>query len=152
MFCGMAAFKEHCTFGFWKGKLIFGDNKNAGNSADEGMGQFGKITSLSDLPADKKILGYIKEAVRLNDEDIKAPSKPRSKEKKELIVPDYFQALLKKNKKAQTTFEAFSYSHKKEYVEWITEAKTEETRNRRMATTLEWLTEGKSRHWKYANC
>ena len=67
-------------------------------------------------------------------------------------MPDYFSAALDKNKKALATFEGFSYSHKKEYVEWITEAKQEETRARRMKTTLEWLAQGKARNWKYANC
>jgi len=74
--------------------------------------------------------------------------KPKT-DKKELVVPDYFVAALKKNKKAQAAFDAFSYSHRKEYLEWITEAKTEETRQRRIATALEWLSEGKSRMWKY---
>ena len=83
---------------------------------------------------------------------MKLPAKPKAKEKKELLVPDYFLAVLKKNKKALTAFEGFSYSHKKEYVEWITEAKTDETRQRRMETALEWLAQGKSRNWNYQNC
>ena len=151
MLCGMAAFKNHCTFGFWKHELIFGKEKLAANGEERGMGQFGRITSLSDLPKDVVLLGYIKEAVRLNDEGIKAPSRAKPK-KKALIVPDYFMKELKKNTKALAVFEGFSYSHKKEYVEWLTEAKTDETRNRRLATTLEWLAQGKSRNWKYMNC
>ena len=115
--CSMASFKEHCTFGFWKGALISAKDKAAGKLADEAMGQFGRITALSDLPKDKVLLGWIKEAVRLNDEGIKLPPRPKSKVKKELVVPDFFVAALKKNKKALTTFENFSYSHKKEYVE-----------------------------------
>ena len=150
MLCGMAAFKAHSSFGFWKASLIFGKDKAAGKE-DNGMGHFGRITSLSDLPKDKELLGYIKEAVRLNDAGISKP-RPRLKKKKELVVPDYFMAALKKNKKALTAFEGFSYSHKKEYLEWITEAKTEETRQRRIATALEWMAEGKSRNWKYENC
>src|SRR5262245_16429143 len=150
--CGMAAFKQHCTFGFWKNKLLFANDPAARKRADEAMGQFGRITSLSDLPKDQALIGYIKEAVRLNDEGLKAPPKRRSKVKKELVVPGYFLAALKKNKKALTTFESFSYSHKKEYVEWIAEAKGEDTRKRRMETALEWLAEGKSRNWKYMNC
>ena len=90
--------------------------------------------------------------VELNDAGVKKPAAPRPKVKKVLAVPDYFTAALKKNKKASATFEGFSYSHKKEYVEWITEAKQEATRARRLQTTLEWLAEGKSRNWKYANC
>jgi uncharacterized protein YdeI (YjbR/CyaY-like superfamily) len=147
--CGMAAFKEHCSFGFWKGELIVG--KAAGNNG-EGMGQFGKLKTLSDLPADRMLLGYIKEAARLNEEGIKRPVKPRPKVKKELVVPDFFATALKKNNRALATFEGFSYSHKKEYVEWITEAKGEDTRQRRMTTAIQWITEGKSRNWKYMNC
>jgi hypothetical protein len=135
--CNMAAFKQYCSFGFWKGALM-----------KEGA-SFDKITSLKDLPADKKLIGYIKEAVRLNEENIKLPAKPKSAIKKELPVPAVLAAALKKNKKAAATFDNFSPSHRKEYIEWINEAKTEETRDRRVATTIEWLTEGKGRHWKY---
>jgi uncharacterized protein YdeI (YjbR/CyaY-like superfamily) len=96
------------------------------------------------------LIGYVKKAVQLNDTGVKSPtrSKPKS-EKKELAVPDYFTAALKKARKAQATFEGFPYSHKKEYVQWITEAKTEATRSRRLQTAVEWLAEGKSRNWKY---
>jgi uncharacterized protein YdeI (YjbR/CyaY-like superfamily) len=89
--------------------------------------------------------------MELNDKGIKLPAKvkPTDKEKKELTVPDYFTKALAKNKKAKQVFENFAYSHKKEYLAWITEAKTEETRNKRMETALEWMAEGKSRLWKY---
>jgi len=147
--CGMAAFKEHCSLGFWKGELIFG--KAPGNDG-EGMGQFGKLKTLSDLPADRVLLGYIKEAARLNEEGIKRPAKPRPKVRKELVVPDFLAAALKKNNRALATFEGFSYSHKKEYLEWITEAKGEDTRQRRLSTAIEWMTQGKPRNWKYMNC
>src|SRR6267154_1889525 len=146
MFCGMAAFKEHCTFGFWKGALI------VKNGDDDGMGQFGKIRSLSDLPDEKTLLKYVREAVRLNDEGVKAPRQIKSKVKKPLVIPDHLTALLKRNAKARAAFENFSYSHKKEYVEWITEAKQEETRERRLVTALEWMSEGKTRNWKYESC
>jgi len=116
------------------------------------MGQFGRITRLSDLPSDKVLLGYIKEAVRLNDEGIKVPSRAKPKKKAPLIVPDYFMKELKKDKKALATFEGFSYSHKKEYTEWLTEAKGEDTRKRRLETAIQWLAEGKARNWKYMNC
>ena len=146
--CNLAAFKAHCAFGFWKSKLIFqshGKNENA-------MGQFGRITSLRDLPSNKVLLGYIRQAAKLNEDDVKVPSHSKPKAKKELVVPDYFMAALRKNTKALKTFEGFSYSHKKEYVEWITEAKRGETRNKRIATTLLWLSQGKGRNWKYENC
>jgi uncharacterized protein YdeI (YjbR/CyaY-like superfamily) len=152
MFCHMAAFNSHCSLGFWKSKLIMGKDGASNDEERDGMGQFGKISSLKDLPGDKKMLAYIKEAKRLNDEGIQKPSKPKPKGPRELAIPTELAAALKKNKKASATFEGFSYSHKKEYVEWISEAKREETKSQRLATTIAWLTEGKSRHWKYANC
>jgi uncharacterized protein YdeI (YjbR/CyaY-like superfamily) len=144
--CGMAAFKQHCIFGFWKHKLMFGKGLKFPKGA---MDNYGRITSLSELPGDKALTTYIKEAVRLNDEGVKAPAKPKSKVKKELEVPDDLAAALKKNKKAQAVFDGFSYSHKKEYIEWITEAKREETRTKRLKTALQWMSTGKSRNWKY---
>jgi hypothetical protein len=145
--CSAAAFKQHCSFGFWKGELVMG--KTAGG---EGMGQFGRITSVADLPAEKVLLGLIKKAAALNDAGINKPAPPRSKEKKEIVVPEDLKTALTKSKKAKATFDKFSYSHRKEYVEWITEAKREETRKQRLETTIQWLTEGKPRHWKYARC
>jgi uncharacterized protein YdeI (YjbR/CyaY-like superfamily) len=103
-----------------------------------------------ELPPDKKIIAWIKEAMELNDRGIKLPSKPKATDKKEITVPEYFEKVLVKNKKASATFNAFSYSHKKEYIEWVTEAKTEETRNKRMVQAIEMMAEGKSRNWKYA--
>ena len=150
--CSMAAFKQHCTFGFWKWKLILGDKKHPGNGEQDGMGQFGRITSVSDLPKDNVLLGYINKAACLNEQGIKLPARPKRRQKKELVIPDYFISVLKENERALTTFQEFSYSHKKEYVEWITEAKREETRNQRIKTAIQWLSEGKSRHWKYAKC
>jgi len=116
------------------------------------MGQFGRIRKVSDLPSDKVLISYIKEAVRLNDTSAKLSAKPKAKEKKELIVPEYFLAALTKDRQALAAFEGFSYSHKKEYVQWITEAKTEKTRQKRMDAAIGWLAEGKPRNWKYSNC
>ena len=144
MLCGMAAFKQHCTFHFWKSSLIFGKGK----TREDAMGQFGRITSLADLPGDKILTGYLKKGVALNEAGIKKP-RPKPKAKKSLIVPEYFLAALKKNKKARTTFMNFSPSCKGEYVEWITEAKRAETRVRRLQTAIQWLAAGKSRNWKY---
>ena len=152
MFCGMAAFKEHCSFGFWKADLILKQENRRSNADGDGMGQFGRITSLADLPKDDVLMGYITEAKRLNAEGIKRPTASKPKVKKELVVPPYFVTALRKKKMALTTFENFSYSHQKEYVEWITDAKTEETRNRRLETAVAWLAEGKPRNWKYMNC
>ena len=145
--CNMAAFKQHATFGFWKATLL--RSNGVMPQADESaMGQFGRITKLSDLPSDKTILKIVREAVKLEDAGVKAQRKKISK-KKELIIPDYFINAISKNKNAKKTFDAFSYSNKKEYVEWVSEAKTEETRNKRLATSIEWLSEGKQRNWKY---
>ena len=98
------------------------------------------------------MLRYIKEAIRLNDEGVKVPSRSKPKVKKPLVVPAFFRASLQKNKKALATFDGFSYSHKKEYLEWITEAKRDDTRARRLKTALECLAQGKPRHWKYTDC
>lgn len=147
--CSMAAFKHHCAFGFWKASLMKDKTLVSNAESESAMGHYGKITSLKDLPSDKIILSHIKEAMMLNEKGIKLPQKKTSKEKKEVVFPDYFLKQLKKNKKAFTTFEDFSPSHKREYVEWITEAKTEETKTRRMQTAIEWLSQGKPRNWKY---
>jgi len=147
--CGMAAFKQHCTFGFWKGALIVDAN---GRRADEAMGQFGRLTSVKDLPAKKVLSAYIHKAMELNESGVTSPKPKKAKAKKELAVPPDLAAALKKNAKARATFEGFSPSHKREYIEWITEAKREETREKRLATTIEWLTAGKPRNWKYMNC
>jgi uncharacterized protein YdeI (YjbR/CyaY-like superfamily) len=148
MMCHMASFKSHCAFGFWKASLMkdFSEMKDNNESA---MGHLGKITSVKELPPDKKITAWIKEAVKINDDDLKLPERKKTGSKKEIEIPDALQKALNKNKEASTTFNNFSPSHKYEYLEWITEAKTEETRDKRIATTIEWLTEGKSRHWKY---
>jgi uncharacterized protein YdeI (YjbR/CyaY-like superfamily) len=147
MFCSMASFKEHCAFSFWKGALIVGKNDGA---VEKAMGQFGRITKLSDLPSKKILSGFIKEAMKLNEAGIKVPSRPKTP--RELIVPDDLAAALRANPAAGAAFEKFSTSHKREYVEWITEAKTRATRARRLETTIEWLAEGKPRNWKYLNC
>ena len=148
--CSMAAFKAHCSFGFWKGELLFANNK--GLKPAEGMGQFGKITAVSDLPEPEVLLELIREAVRLRNEGIKPSPRPRPAIKRELEIPDDLTAALKKNQRALAAFEAFSYSHRKEYVQWIVEAKREETRQRRLVTAIDWMAKGKSRNWKYERC
>lgn len=132
----MPAFKRHCALIFWKGKLILGKERM----------KYRRLTSLADLPADKALLGYIRKAVELNETGVKIP-RPKSKAK--VAVPGYLLAALRKNKKALATFEAFSPSHKREYIEWIAEAKREETRVRRIETMLKLLARSKSLHWKY---
>jgi uncharacterized protein YdeI (YjbR/CyaY-like superfamily) len=148
MLCGMAAFKAHCSFGFWRGSLLAEKHPELG-SQKESMGQFGRITDIAELPDDKLLAQYIKTAMKLNEEGIK-PKKPANPKRKAAPkVPDYFLAALKKNKKALAAFDDFSPSCKREYLEWITEAKQEETRQRRLAQAIAWMAEGKSRNWKY---
>ncbi len=151
-FCSMAAFKQHVAFGFWKYKLIKDPQNYLAARSNEGgdaMGNLGRITRLKDLPPDKVILDFVRQAKSLNDEGIKLPARPK-KPRLELVIPDYFMNAVRKNKKALSNFENFSYSHKKEYVEWVTEAKREETRNSRLKTGVDWMAEGKPRNWKYA--
>lgn len=149
MMCHMAAFKKHAVIGFWKASLMQDPILMQNASSEASMGHLGKITSLEDMPSDKKLKAYIKEAMKLNDDGIKVIKKPADKEKKELPVPDYFIKALKKNKAAAEIFEKFAPSHKKEYIMWITEAKTDATREKRLASALEMIAEGKSRNWKY---
>ncbi|HEX4629660.1 MAG TPA: YdeI/OmpD-associated family protein [Chthoniobacterales bacterium] len=144
--CGMAAFKQHCAFGFWKADLILDRGPTAEKS---GMGSFGAIRSLADLPSEKTLIGYVKKAAALNETGVKAPGRTQPKKRKPLPMPPDFTAALKKNAKAQKAFENFSPSHRREYIEWVTEAKREETRKERLAQSVKWLAEGKARHWKY---
>jgi hypothetical protein len=148
IFAGMGSFKAHAVFGFWKGELIFG--KTA--AEQEAMGQFGRMTSVDDLPTRKQFAGFVKQAMKLNDEGVTSPSraKSRSKKPKKVVVPAVLAAALRRSPEAKATFDAFPPSKQKEYVEWIEEAKTEETRERRLATAIEWMEEGKPRMWKYA--
>jgi len=140
--CGMAAFKAHVTFGFWKSQLM--DLPSTG----DGMGQFGQVKSLDDLPTEKELIALVKRAAALNDQGVRVP-RPKTAPKPPLETPASFSTALRKNKKAQKRFDDFSPSHKREYIEWITEAKQEATRDRRIAAAVEWIAEGKPRNWKY---
>ena len=148
IFCAMAGFKQHCTFGFWKGSLLMASVKGMPSGVDKAMGQFGRITARADLPGERTLAGIVRAAARLNDERVAVPRR-KAKPKPPLRVPPYFTAALRRNKKARVAFEGFPPSHRREYVEWVTEAKTEETRDRRLATAVEWIAEGKGRNWKY---
>jgi uncharacterized protein YdeI (YjbR/CyaY-like superfamily) len=133
------AFKHHCALIFWRGRWFLSKDRKA---------KLRRLSSIADLPADKILTGHIRKAVELNEAGIKTQrSKPKAK--KEVVAPDYFFAALKKNKKALAAFENFGPSHKREYVEWITGAKREETRAKRIHTAIGWLARGKSRNWKY---
>ena len=145
--CGMAAFKAHATFGFWKSSLVFGKNDRYAKAAT-GMSAFGKMTSVRDLPPRKVLLGYIRKAASLNESGAKVvrTRTPRPP----LPVPAALAAALAKNKKAKAAFEAFPPSHRRDYNEWIGDAKTDETRRERLTRAMQWIAEGKSRNWKYA--
>jgi uncharacterized protein YdeI (YjbR/CyaY-like superfamily) len=150
MMCSMAAFKQHCAINFWKAPLMKNGKELVEKAkTEEAMGHLGKITSLKDLPKDAVLSKYIKEAMRLNDEGIKMSPKPKLSVTKEITTPDYFFSAIRKNKKALKVWEEFSPGKRKEYIQWITEAKTEDTRNSRMETAVEWISEGKIRNWKY---
>ncbi len=152
MLCSMAAFKAHCSFGFWRGSLLAEMHPELGRLNKDSMRQFGRIVDGSELPDDQQFAQYIKAAMKLNDDGIKPKKPAKTKRKPAAKVPDYFLAALKKNKKAFVSFEGFSPSCKREYVEWITGAKQEETRQRRLAQAIAWMAEGKSRNWKYEKC
>ena len=147
--CSMASFKAHCAFGFWKGKLLEEKLEGVAKGKGPAMGDFGRITALSDLPGEKTLIRYVKAAVALNDAGTKLPARAKPTGARVPEIPDYFVGALKKNKKALATFEGFSSSNRKEYVEWVTEAKAEETRHRRLETAVAWMAEGKVRNWKY---
>jgi uncharacterized protein YdeI (YjbR/CyaY-like superfamily) len=149
MLCHISAFKQHCAVGFWNAPLLKDPAGVLHIKDKNAMGHFDRITSLKDLPADKILIALIKEAAVLNEQGVKKPAPVKKQPKAPLPVPPALASALKKNKKAGETFAAFAPSHRREYIEWITEAKTDETRNKRIATTLEWLVEGKSRNWKY---
>lgn len=145
--CSMTSFKKHCAFGFWKASLMR-DKKLMQNAKGEtSMGHFGRIESADDLPSDKVILGYIKEAMKLNEAGIKIEK--AKTEKAPIKEPEYFKKALKANALAKAGYDKFTPSQKREYLEWIVGAKTEATRQKRLTQALAWMEEGKIRNWKY---
>lgn len=148
--CGLAAFKQHATFGFWKQGLLVEEKAAPGKkTAAEAMGMFGRITSMDDLPSDRQITALIKKAMKLNEEGVKVPKAAAKHPRKEWPMPPALTAALKRNRKAKATWDNFSPSHQREYREWLGEAKTDATREKRLLITIEQLEEGKPRHWKY---
>ncbi len=150
IFCSMAAFKQHCTFGFWKHSILVSQGVLPA-AEREAMGSFGRLTSVKDLPSDAALVKIIKAAAKLNDDNVKVvrvkkPPKPPVK------TPAYLAAAFKKSPKARAAWDGFSPSHRREYVEWLTEAKTAETRERRLDTAVGWIAQGKGRNWKYEKC
>jgi uncharacterized protein YdeI (YjbR/CyaY-like superfamily) len=143
--CGMAAFKQHVSFGFWKHALVMGEGVPR-----DGMGSFGKVATVAELPTKSALATYVKKAMQLNADGVKGVRAVRKRP--QLPVPPDLSAALKKNKKAAATFDGFSPSCRREYIEWIVEAKREETRSKRLTQAVEWMAEGKVRNWKYLNC
>ncbi len=143
---GMAAFKAHATFGFWRGSLVVGKD----NEQMSGMGQFGRLAAIADLPPRAEIEALVRKAMQLTDDGVKPP---RDKHKKEPFrVPQDLRAALDANPAAAATFDGFPPSAQRDYVDWVSEAKRDETRVKRLAQSVEWLAEGKRRHWKYQDC
>ena len=142
--CSMAAFKAHCAFGFWHSEMARG----AGRSG-EAMGQFGRITRLSELPRDAELKALVKRAATLNASGVKSTRGANPAGPRPIVVPDDLAAALAGNTKARATFETFSDTHKREYVDWIVGAKRDATRAARLATAVEWMAEGKSKEWRY---
>ena len=152
--CGIAAFKEHCSLGFWHSPDLTLSGKPIGGPGEKGgMGNFGRIASVQDLPSRSALVKLVRQAAKLSEEGGRTVMTRASPEKKSpprpVVVPEDLSRALARNRKARDTFENFPPSHQREYVEWITGAKRDETRSKRVATALEWLVEGKPRNWKY---
>ena len=146
IFCGMSAFKAHVAFGFWKALLL--QDVLPGEGGMSAAGQFGRITSIDDLPSDRALTKIIRAAARLNDEGVKAPPMRKGPRPALAAPPDLLKAI-HANKKATTVFDGFPPGQRREYISWILEAKQPATRARRIATAVGWMAEGKVRNWKY---
>ena len=146
MLCAMAAFKQHCTLGFWKASLL--GASAVGSKPKDAMGQLGRITSVDDLPSDKALAALVRQAAHLNDAGVKVVRAPKAPKPMPKAPPAFLEAL-RASATAKATYGALSPSHRREYLEWIVEAKTDATRDKRIATAIEWLAAGKSRNWKY---
>ncbi|HEX6375901.1 MAG TPA: YdeI/OmpD-associated family protein [Allosphingosinicella sp.] len=147
MLAGMAAFKAHATFGFWRAREVLGET----GAQRDAMGQFGRLTSIADLPPDEVLAALIRQAVAVTDSGPR-PSRPKAAPKGELATPPELDAALDANAAARATFDGFPPSARREYVQWVVEAKRPETRDKRIAQAVEWMSEGKRRNWKYENC
>ena len=148
MMCILGSFKKHCSFSLYKAELMVDPKIAESVKAGQKMGYLDKIKSVSDLPEEKVLVAYIKEAMTLNEKGIKKV-KPKTEPKQPIEIPDYFSEKLALNPKAKEIFESQSPSFRKEYLVWIIDAKTDATRQKRIEESLEWITEGKGRFWKY---
>jgi hypothetical protein len=147
MLAGMAAFKAHATFGFWRGKAVVGET----GAQRDAMGQFGRLGSTADLPPDDVLHDLIRKAMALTDSGAR-PARPKAAAKAEAKTPPDLDDALGANPMARATFDGFPPSCRREYVDWVVEAKRPETRAKRIAQAVEWMAQGKRRNWKYENC
>jgi hypothetical protein len=148
MLCAMATFKAHCKLGFWRGALVVPTTDK--KKASDALRRLDHLTALSDLPPDRVLVSYVKRSMALAAQCVKAPHMANRTPRPALAAPAYLTAAIKRQPRALATWKALAPSHRRDYIEWVTGAKTEPTRARRLATTVEWLAEGKSRNWKYA--
>lgn len=146
--CQMAAFKAHASFGFWQREQATGE---APAKDKDAMGQFGRLTSIADLPADADLEAMIARAMAVIDSGVKAP-RPIKHPKPPVVLPDDLAAALAAVPAAKATYDGFPEGQKREYVEWVADAKRAETRASRIADAVEWMAEGKRRNWKYERC
>lgn len=142
LLCGMAGFKAHCALVFWRDVKPVASSRRA-------MGQFGRLASVADLPSDAELKRIVREAVVRREAGSTKKTPAKKKPAKPVVVPADLRRALAGNPKAKAAFAAFSPSHRREYIEWISEAKRPETRARRLTTTLAWLEQGRSRNWQY---
>jgi len=142
--CGMAAFKAHCVWGFWKAALM---KTVPADTAVKAIGGFGRFESVDQLPPERAIIQMVKEAAALNDAGVKVPKVVKAKPA--VKAPADMLAAIRKTRRARETYEAFSPSARREYIEWVTGAKSPETRARRLETAVQWMADGKVRNWKY---
>lgn len=147
MLAGMAAFKAHATFGFWRAKEVLGET----GAERDAMGQFGRLASVADLPSDDVLGELIRKAMALTDAGVR-PARTKAAPKEELETPPELEAALCANPAARGTFDSFPPGCRREYVEWVAEAKRPETRDKRIAQAVLWMAEGKKRNWKYEKC
>ncbi|WP_374382761.1 YdeI/OmpD-associated family protein [Thermomonas sp.] len=144
--CGMAAFKQHASFGFWKHALVVGEGEPR-----DGMGSYGKLVSLDDLPPKRTLLAHLRKAVALNEAGVKSPARKSAPKPPPETTPE-LAAALAQSPAAKAAFDAFPPGCRREYIEWIAGAKRPETRARRVSEAVAWMAEGKRRNWKYENC
>lgn len=144
--CSMASFKAHCSFGFWLAREVLGDEMS-----DEAMGQFGRVTRIAELPSKTVLTRYIRKAMKLNDAGVKMsrPAAKKGAKRAAVVVPPELRKALAGQPTVKAQFDAMSPSHRREYCEWIADAKKPETRERRLAKAMEQIAEGKSQNWKY---